>query len=53
MSRSESEINGFGIVHGGLFSIDSGWNGFLTGAIQFGEDDYRSYSGNLGIRYNW
>lgn len=32
---------------------DAGWNGFLTGAVQFGDSDFLGYSGNLGLRYSW
>jgi hypothetical protein len=35
-----------------VFGADGKWNGFLTGAVQFG-DDFIGYSGNAGLRYNW
>jgi hypothetical protein len=35
-----------------VFGADGKWNGFLTGAVQFGED-FIGYSGNAGVRYNW
>jgi outer membrane autotransporter protein len=35
-----------------VFGADGKWNGFLTGAVQFGED-FVGYSGNAGLRYNW
>jgi len=36
-----------------LFGGDGKWNGFVTGAVQFGQDDFLGYNGNLGLRYNW
>ena len=43
-----------GEVAGGLNFFDiGGWNGFARGAVQFGEDDYFGYSGQVGVRTTW
>ncbi|WP_421694429.1 autotransporter domain-containing protein [Aestuariivirga sp.] len=36
-----------------FFGVDSAWNGFVNGSVQFGQDDFLGYGGNLGVRYNW
>ena len=36
-----------------FFGVDSAWNGFVNGSVQFGQDDFLGYGGNLGVRYSW
>jgi len=45
----------YGEVAGGvnIFGTAEGWNGFAKAAVQFGEDDFIGYSGNLGFRYGF
>ena len=45
----------FGEVAAGISyaSRTSGWSVFARGSFQFGKDDYRSYVGNIGARYQW
>jgi hypothetical protein len=45
----------YGEVAGGvnIFGTSEGWNGFAKAAVQFGEDDFLGYSGNLGFRYGF
>lgn len=54
---ANDDTSGFiGEVTAGLniFSLgDSGVSGFVKGNIQFGENDYQSYGGQLGLRIKW
>jgi outer membrane autotransporter protein len=40
-------------VGANVFGIGSSWNGFVTGNVQFGDDEYLGYNGNVGMRYSW
>lgn len=45
----------FGEVAGGanFINVGNGWSGFAKGAVQFGDDSFLGFSGNLGVRKTW
>ena len=54
---AKDDVGGWiGEVSGGINLFDmsnAGVSGFAKGNYQFGDDDYRSFSGQLGIRVQW
>src|SRR5690606_15275193 len=36
-----------------LVGLGNGWTAYARGSIQFGGDEYRAYSGNIGLRKSW
>jgi len=55
--RAEDDVSGWiGEVTGGVNILEissAGVSGFAKGNYQFGEDDYQSFTGQIGVRFQW
>jgi len=56
LNASDDASGWFGEVTGGVNIFDvgsSGLSGFAKGNYQFGDNDYSSFSGQVGVRLQW
>lgn len=50
VSHDVSGVYGEVTAGASVINVGNGWSGFAKGAVQFGDDSYLGFSGNLGLR---